>query len=260
MGDVLGIHLVAHLALVDSPRRSVLARLDPDARLTALEEAGPDQEIAALVAASGAGLVVADAPLEVPPGGGRRDAEAVLAWCDVTAFPVSRRRLETVHGGARGVALLPALAAGGRRALEALPDQVLRQIVWERDHPPGGPAMDLARYREAWLGVRPPRYRPKGEGRARPAGTAEAWRILAEAVDLGGWAPRPDPDDWGAIADAAVIDAVLCAYAGLRLQRGEAVLVGAPGRGQVAVPAGADLRARVEATTIRLRAEGAIVP
>jgi predicted nuclease with RNAse H fold len=260
MGDVLGLHLVAHLGLVSSPRRSVVARLGADGRLQGLETAAGDDEIAALVAARDASLIVVDAPLEVPPGGGRRDAEAILAWCDVAAFPVSARRLETVYGGARGVALRPALTAGGRRALEALPDQVLRQIVWERDHPPQGPPMDLAAYRAAWIGVRAPRYRPKGEGRARPAGILEAWGVLAEAVDLCGWAPSPAPDDWAAIADAAVIDAVLCAYAGLRLARGTGVTVGAPGRGVVALAAGADLRDRLDATVARLASEGTIVP
>ena len=259
MGDVLGLHLVAHLGLVSSPRRSVLARLDASGRLAALETAAGDDEVAALVASHDARLVVADVPLEVPEGGGRRDAEAVLAWCDVAAFPVSARRLETVFGGARGVGLRPALTAGGRRAVEALPDQVLREIVWERDHPPDGPPLDLGDYRAAWIGVRAPRYRPKGEGRARPEGVLEAWRILSEAVDLGGWSPAPAPDDWAAIADAAVIDAVLCAYAGLRLRAGTGVTVGSPGRGVVALPAGADLRARLAATTERLAAEGTIV-
>ncbi len=260
MGDVLGLHLVAHLGLVSSPRRSVLARLDAGGRLVALDTAAGDDEVAALVAAQDAPMVVVNAPLEVPAGGGRRDAEAVLAWCDVVAFPASARRLEAVYGGARGVALLPALTAGGRRAVEALPDQVLREIVWERDHPVGGPPMDLADYRAAWIGVRAPRYRPKGEGRARPEGVLEAWRILAEAVNLDGWAPAPGPDDWAAIADAAVIDAVLCAYAGLRLQAGTGVVVGSPGRGVVALPAGADLRARLAATTERLAGEGTILP
>ena len=259
MGDVLGLHLVAHLHLVSSPRRSVLARLGPDGRLCSLETGATDDEIAALVDAHDAGLVVVDAPLEVPGQGGRRDAEAVLSWCDVAAFPVSAKRLETVFGGARGVALRAALTRGGRRAVEALPDQVLRQISWERDHPPDAPPLDLADYRAAWIGVRAPRYRPKGEGRARPDGVLAAWRLLAEVVDTGGWAPAPAPDDWAAIADAAVIDAVLCAYAGLRLEAGTGALVGAPGRGVVALPADANLRGRLERTAERLRAEGTIV-
>lgn len=259
MSDVLGLHLVAQLDLVSSPRRSVLARLDASGRLRALEPAGDDAAIAALVDAQPAPLVVADAPLEVPNATGRRDVETVLAWCDIAAFPVSARRLETVFGGARGVGIAPALTTGGRRAVEALPDQVLRQIAWEAGHPAGDPAIDLADYRAAWLGVRPPRYRPKGVGRAHPQGTLAAWRLMATVVDMDGWAPSADPDDWAAIDDAARIDAICCAYAGLRLARGEAgMCVGAPGLGRVALPVDANLRGRITATLERLRAEGVV--
>ena len=123
-----------------------------------------------------AAWVVVDAPLAVPNARGRRDAERVLAWCDVPAFPVSRERLERVFGGARGVALARALARPGRELRETLPDLVLRELEWEREHPPGAPALDLADYRAAWLAVRAPAYRPKGRGRARPAGMARARR------------------------------------------------------------------------------------
>lgn len=259
MTDALGLHLVAHLDLVDSPRRSVLARLDGGGRLTALQEAAGDAELTAAIAAHETRTLVVDAPLVVPVGAGRRDAEAVLAWCDVPAFPVSARRLETVYGGARGVALAPAFAAGGRDAVEALPDQVLRQIAWERDHPLGQPALPLADYRAAWIGVRAPRYRPKGVGRAHPDGILAAWSLIGEVVDLGGWRPVADPDDWAAIGDAARIDAICCAYAGLRLGRGEAVRVGAPGRGTIVLAADSNLRARVAATVARLASEGTIV-
>jgi predicted nuclease with RNAse H fold len=259
MSDVLGLHLVAHLDLIASPRRSVVARLDAAGRLRALEPAGSDAEILALIDGTDAPLVVADAPLEVTNPTGRRDVEAVLAWCDIPVFPVSERRLDTVFGGARGVGLAPALAHGGRRVREALPDQVLRQIAWEADHPPGSAALDLADYRAAWLGVRAPRYRPKGVGRADPRGVVAAWRLLAGVVDMDGWTPATDPDDWAAIGDAARLDAICCAYAGLRLEQPEGGLcVGAPGLGRVALPVDANLRGRVEATLARLRAEGAI--
>jgi predicted nuclease with RNAse H fold len=259
MSDVAGLHLLAHLDLVSSPRRSVVARLDRSGRLRALEEAAGDAEVIAAVEAQGASLVVVDAPLAVPRAGGRRDAEAVLSWCDVPAFPVSARRLDTVFGGARGVALADRLAGAGRRVLEALPDHVLRQISWEAGRPEGAPAMDLAAYRAAWLGVRAPRYRPKGVGRARPEGVMEAWRLLARVVDMDGWTPAASPGDWEAIADAARIDAICCAYAGLRLEQGAAVVLGTPGRGEMAVPVDANLRARLAATLERLRGEGTIV-
>ena len=237
----------------------MVARLDADGRVRGLDDAADDDEVIALAGAHAADVVVVDAPLAVPDATGRRDAEQVLAWCDVPAFPVSGRRLETVYGGARGVALAPRLAAGGRRVLEALPDQVLRQIAWEAAHPLGDAAIPLADYRAAWLGVRAPRYRPKGVGRAHPDGVLVARRLLAGVVDLDGWTPADAPDDWAAIADAARIDAICCAYAGLRLARGEAVCVGAPGRGTVVLPADANLRARVAATVERLGAEGTIV-
>ena len=259
MADVIGLHLLAHFDLIDSPRRSVVARLDADGRVRGLDDAADDDEVIALAGAHAADVVVVDAPLAVPDATGRRAAEQVLAWCDVPAFPVSGRRLETVYGGARGVALAPRLAAGGRRVLEALPDQVLRQIAWEAAHPLGDAAIPLADYRAAWLGVRAPRYRPKGVGRAHPDGVLVARRLLAGVVDLDGWTPADAPDDWAAIADAARIDAICCAYAGLRLARGEAVCVGAPGRGTVVLPADANLRARVAATVERLGAEGTIV-
>ncbi len=253
-----GLHLVQHLDLIDSPRRSVLATLDGSGRLTGLAQARDDDEVGAIATASGADALVVDAPLVAPEERGRRDAEAVLAWCDVTAFPVSARRLRQVTGGMRAVELAPALAAPGRLLAEALPDQVLRQIAWERGTPPSAPARDLAAYRAEWIGVRAPAYRPKGAGRARPAGTLAAWELLRSVIDMDGWRPGAGDDDWAAIADAAVIDALCCAYAGLRVMRGEGELVGTPARGRIAVPVGADLRARLALTLERLRAEGTV--
>ncbi|MGD9572359.1 MAG: hypothetical protein AB7V62_10765 [Thermoleophilia bacterium] len=258
MTGALGLHLVQHLDLVDAPRRSVLVRLDPEARLRDVDEAAGDEEITALAAAHEAAALVVDAPLVVPADVGRRDAEAVLAWCDVTAFPVSRKRLEQVTGGARGIALAPALAAPGRLLAEALPDQVLRQVAWERDHPLGAEPLPLGDYRAAWVGVRAPVYRPKGAGRARPAGTLAAWELLRDVVDMDGWAPGGGAGDWDAIRDAAVVDAICCAYAGLRAGRGEGLLLGTDDRGIVAVPVDANLRGRLTAALERMRAEGSV--
>ncbi len=258
MKDVVGLHLVAHVDLVDSPRPSVVARLDASARLHTLEHAGGDEQIVDLVAARSPGLVVVDAPLAVPNTEGRRDVEAVLAWCDIPAFPVSARRMEKVFGGARGVDLARALGGSGMRAVEALPDQVLRQIAWESQGSDDGP-LDLAHYRSAWPRVRAPRYRPKGLGRARVEGIRAAWRSLATVVNMNDWRPTEDPDDWTAIGDAACIDAICCAYAGLRLMQGTGLSVGTPARGEVALPVDANLSERLVMTLERLRSEGAIV-
>jgi len=259
MADVLGLHLVQGLDMVSTPRRSALARLDGEGRLTALDLAGPDEEILALARGDDAAALVVDAPLEVPDDRGRRDVEAVLAWCDITAFPVSLRRLEKVHGGARGVALAPALDRPGRALRETIPDAVLRQIAWERDHPLGAAPLDLEEYRAAWLTVRAPAFRAKGAGRARPEGIVAAWRILGEVLDLAGWAPAPPSGDWAAINDAARIDALCCAYAALRMGRSDAhASIGAPGHGQMTLPADANLAGRIALTLARLRGEGAI--
>ncbi|HTI32874.1 MAG TPA: hypothetical protein VL422_04295 [Miltoncostaea sp.] len=256
MSEVAGVHLLQTLELVDTPRSSAVARLDADGRLTALDLASSDDDIVALVDAAAPAAVAVDAPLRVPNDVGRRDVEAVLAWCDVAAFPASRRRLAQVHGGIRGEGLAPRLGAPGRAVLEALPDQVLRQIAWERDHPPDAPAIDLGHYRAAWIGVRAPAYRPKATGRARPDGTLAAWRLLGAVVDLGGWAPGPPADDWAAIADAARVDAICCAYAALRHVRGSAAAI-ATGGPAVTLPADANLAGRVARTVDRLTNEGA---
>ena len=135
---------------------------------------------------------------------------------------------------------------------------MLRQIAWERDHPPGAPAIDLLDYRTAWIGVRAPVFRPKGTGRARPDGTLAAWRLLDGVVDLGGWAPAPPADDWAAIADAARVDAICCAYAALRTVRGSAVSIETGGGSRLTLPADGNLASRVAMTLERLRGEGAI--
>ncbi len=235
----------------------MLARVDDAGRLVSLDTAGPDAEVIALVAAAGADSLVVDAPLAVPDAVGRRDVETVLAWCDVPTFPVSARRLEQVFGGARGVSLAPALAEATGAVGETVPDQVLRQIIWEQTHPVGVPAIDLADYRAEWVAVRPPVYRAKGAGRARPEGTLAAWRLLSDVLDLGGWTPDAAPvDDWAAIDDAARIDALCCAYAALRGRSADGhVAIGATGRGRMVLPADANLRARVALTLERMREE-----
>jgi hypothetical protein len=257
--EVAGLHLLQTLALVGSPRRSAIARLDEAGRLLGLELVDGDDEIVAALPSSAATLAV-DAPLAVPNDASQRDVERVLAWCDAPAFPASRRRLEQVHGGQRGVTLAPRLAAG-RRVVETLPGHVLRQLVWEREHPRGAPPLGLALYRRAWLGVRAPEYRPKGRGRAKPAGLAAAYGLLAEVLDLAGWTPEPEPDDWAALHDAARLDALACAYLAWRLEReGErgTVAIGNPERGLIVLPADANLRNRVAVNLERLRDEGAV--
>ena len=257
MAEIAGVHLLQPLDLVTSPRRSAVAVVDLEGRLTALDLAADDPDLLERIPAE-AGWVVVDAPLAVPNETGRRDVETVLSWCDVPAFPVSARRLAQVHGGARGPGLAAALAREGRTVRETLPDLVLRELAWERDHPPDAPPMDLADYRAAWLGVRAPAYRPKGGGRARPAGLRAAWELLAGVLDLGGWVPQGG-DDWQALHDAARLDALCCAVAGLRLARGgHAVSIGSDALGHLTFPADANLRGRVALTLRRLASEGTL--
>jgi hypothetical protein len=88
---------------------------------------------------------------------------------------------------------------------------------------------------------------------------ARAHELLAGVLDLGGWTPGPAGDDWAALHDAARLDALCCAYAALRLARGEgAATVGDPASGHVAFPADANLRGRVALTVARLAAEGTV--
>lgn len=257
--EAAGLHLLQTLDLVDTRRRSAVARLDQAGRLLALDLVAADDEIVAAIPPAVATLAV-DAPLAVPDEDGQRDLERVLAWCDAPAFPTSRRRLAQVHGGMRGVDLAPRLGAG-RRVVETLPGHVLRQIAWERERPRSGPPLALADYRAEWLPLRAPDYRAKGSGRAKPAGLAPAHRLLAGVLDLRGWAPVADPDDWAALDDAARLDALACAYLAWRLAREGAegtVAIGSPERGMIVLPADANLRERVAVNLERLRAEGAV--
>lgn len=253
----MGLHLLQPLDLVATPRRSALAEVDSAGRLMRLELVAADEEILAALPPAPA-LLVVDAPLVVPNADGSRDLERVLGWCDVSVFPVSARRLDRVMGGARGVVLAPRLRADGRRAVETVPDLVLRQLAWEREHPPGQPDMALVDYRKAWLGVRAPVYRPKGRGRAKHAGLAPAAALLAGALDLDGWSPRASEDDWQALHDAALLDAIACAYAALRAARDEAVTLGGPERGEAVLPADRNLAGRIALHLGRLRAQGAV--
>jgi predicted nuclease with RNAse H fold len=256
MNVALGLHLQQGLDLVGTPPPSVLAVVEAPGRLRSFTELGGDAEVAAALPAPDAPLAV-DAPLWVPNVTGRREVETLLSWLDVPAFPVSRRRLGQLHGGVRGETLLGTLAAGGRRVVETLPDLVLRQLAWERDAGAGAPR-DLADYQEAWLAVRAPRYRPKGAGRAHPAGMAEAHAIISGVLDLGGWAPDAGADDWGAIADAARLDALACAVAALRLLTApeRCLLVRGPSGPAFAAPGDAHLRGRAALHIGRLREGG----
>lgn len=218
-----------------------------------------DDEIAHAVGCDPA-LVLVDAPLAVPNVRGRRDAEHVLAWLDIPAFPVTPERMQRVYGGARGVDLSQGLRDAGHVTAEALPDQVLRQLLWERDHPTGAPSLPLAEYRAEWLGVRPPAFRPRG-GRARNDGLAPARAILSDIVDTGHW-PSPERDgDLADLDEAAAIDAVACAVLAWRCVDGGAWQwgrVGTPAAGCIVVAAGPELLDRARVNTTRLAADGAI--
>ena len=244
---------------METPRRSAVAEVDTSGSLVRLDLAGDDDEVLETLG-PGPALLVVDAPLVVANEGGRRDVEALLAWCDVPLFPVSRRRLAQVMGGLRGADLAPCLGAEGREAWETAPDLVLRQLMWEERGDPDAPPPDMAAYRTAWLGVRAPAFRAKGAGRARPQGFAEAHALLARQIDLGGWAPASRPDEWQALHDAARLDALACAALALRRSQApeRTMALGTPERGRMLVPVDRSLRERIEVNLARLRAEGAV--
>jgi hypothetical protein len=252
----VGLHLLQSLDLVDTPRPSTVAELDPSGALIRLEHFATDAEIVVALGDSPV-LVVADCPLAVPNDAGQRDVERLLAWCDIPVFPVSRRRLQQVFGGLRGVRIAESLV-GTVELVETSPDLVLRQLAWEERHP--GAPLDLADYRERWIALRPPAYRPKGPGRAKPAGIIAAHALLARHVDLQGWLPSGAGDDWNPIRDAAALDAIACAYVTWRatVEPGRVLRIGRPDRGEMLLPVDANLAARIAINLDRLRAEGSV--
>lgn len=240
----------------DPRRPSYVAVLDGDARLLRLVPATTDDEVLSAVPPAAA-VTALDAPLVVANPRGQRPEEHVLSWLDQPVFPSSTERLTRLYGGLRGVGLRDALRGRTGALVETVPDLVLRQLAWERIHPADADPVDLEEYRRAWVGVRAPRYRPKGLGRAVPAGRVAAAGLLADAVDLDGWLPREDPDDWEAIADAAQLDAMACAYLAWRLgtRPNLTVRLGDP-RTPLVIPADANLRRRCELHLARLGAAG----
>jgi len=237
----------------DRRRPSVVVELDRDGAIVEMTFAATVDEIVDAIDGSAA-LVALDAPLAVPNARGRRPVDELLGWLDVPVFPMARERLVTVHGGVRGEEL--AAAAAGTRAelVETVPDLVLRQLAWEAE----ASSVDLATFRARWLGLRPDPYRPKGRGRAKPRGLAPAAALLGRVVDLGGWAPDP-ADDWAAIRDAAVLDAVACAHVAWRavFDAPDATARIATGSGDLLLPCDANLAERIEVNVARMAAEGA---
>lgn len=225
-----------------------------------LIEVTSDDDIVAAVPPGA--LLAVDAPLDIPNETGNRDLEKVIAWCDVPLFPVAGARLDKVVGGRRGADLAERLRTAAARVVEASPELVLRELLFELERAADAPPIDLADYRQAWLETRPPAYRPKGAGRAKPRGLPPARRILAEVLELDGYPPSPDPGDLEAIAEAARIDAIACAYAAYRAiaRPHESVLFGAPGQGEMLIPADANLRGRLEVNLGRMKTAGEVSP
>ncbi len=251
----MGIHLDPTIGDAGF-RKSAVAIVDGDGRLSSSSTAVEDDELAALVPADAA-LIVVDAPLVVPNTEGRRDLERLLEWCDVAVFPTSLARLSKLHGGVRGPRLVGALHPGAPSA-ETPPDLMLRQLAWERASSDAVP--DLAEYRARFLSVRAPLYRPRGRGRADPRGGAIAADLLADALDLGGWRPEERPDDRGAIRDAALLDAVAAAALAHRAvaDPGRVVALRSETEGPYLLPADAPFRERLALNLERLREEGAV--
>ena len=254
----VGIHLNPEMRRDDPPGRSAVAEIGADGVLRSVQMCRSDGEIVALVGDSPA-VVVIDAPIAIPHGtAGRRDMEQVLAWLDIPAFPVTRARLEKVYGGARGPGLRAQMP--DHTVVEGIPDQVIRQLLWEREHPMGTPPLGLADYRAAWLGVRAPAFRPRG-GRARHDGLAPARAVLADAADLAAWPAPERTGDLAALDEAAAIDAVACAITAHRCLHGPAdswARIGTADSGRVLIPAGPDLIARAVVNIARLADEGSI--
>lgn len=260
MSVFCGIHLMPVAGTPDPRRPSCIAALERDGRLIDLVLAASDDEILAAIPPDTSAIAI-DAPLVVANARGQRPVEHVLAWLDQPAFPNSVDRLTRLYGGLRGVRLRDPLRMRAAEVVEALPDLVLRELEWERRHPASDTALPLDEYRTLWLGVRPPRYRPKGLGRAVASGRAAAAALLAEVIDLNHWHPTRDPGDWQAIADAAQLDAMACAYLAWRRATSPAltVRVGDADTPMV-LPADANLRSRAALHMARIAAAQGAAP
>jgi predicted nuclease with RNAse H fold len=224
-----------HLAQKPGTGASVLVEIEAGA-VCAPRQAQSDAEILAALPEAPA-LVVVDAPLAIPNEIGKRDVEAVLLWCDIPAFPVSRRRIQALFGGARGVELARKMLERGYETAETLPDHVTRQLLWERAR--GGRApLDLGAYRERWVQVRTPDERAARE-------------LLGEAIDLTAWPPE---------GNGAELSAVACAYAGWRHLTGlSSIDLGTPDRGRMLLPADTNLVERVAVNVERMWNEGTVL-
>ena len=234
-----------------TPRRSAVARLDPEGRLTALDLAGGDEEIAGPRSAPRPGV----AGGRRPPERARRDAgggtsRRVLAWCDVaglpgvapppgaacTAAPAAwRSRRALARARAARVRRGPARPGAAPDRVGARPSRRARR------------RSDLAEYRAAWLGVRAPVYRPKGAGRARPDGHPAGLAPAGGVIDLGGWAPDAAGRRLGASSTTrpastpSAAPTPRCAWR----RGGRDVHRDAGGGARVALPADANLAERV---------------
>lgn len=250
---VAGLHLDPRLDPAAGSRLSAIAEVVSGGLVRCEVVEGDDEILSALP--SPPALVVVDAPLAIQNATGKRDAEALLAWCDIPAFPVSQRRIQALYGGARGVVLAARMTERGYETAETLPDLVFRQVLWERTRPAGGAPLDLRSYREAWLEIRPPAFRPGRRGLPRDAQVLAAVELLRDVLDLGAW--TPDADRPAHVA--AQLDAIACAYSGWRHATGSVSLeVGTPERGRLLIPADANLAARLAVNAERLRDEGTI--
>lgn len=245
-----GVHLMPVTTAVDTPRPSVVVEIDASGAIAGMAEVRTLDEIAAEVGPAPA-LLVVDAPLRAPDRGGRRTVDELLGWLDTPVLPISRPRLESLYGGVRGEQLAAHPGLRGQTLAESFPDLVLRLLAWERRRP--AETVDLAAFRAEWLGLRPVPYRPKGVGRAKPAGLLPAFDLLADAVDFGGWTPGRE-GDFGAIQDAAVLDAAACAHVAWRAvdgADGDVVHLTADGA-TVILPCDANLAERIEVNRERL--------
>lgn len=247
-----GIHLMPVIGAIATPRPSCVVTVSQAGAVTDITLADTDEAIVAAIP-DGVRVLAIDAPMQVANARGARAVDRLLQWLDVPVFPVSRARLETVFGGARGVRLADAVRTRANDVYETVPDLVLRELEWESSRPDGAPASELGEYRAAWLGLRPPRYRPKGTGRARPDGVLAALALVSTAIDPGGWVPDPDPDDWQAISDAAVVDAMVCAVTAWRAMTApRGTMVVGDGPIPIAVPCDASLAERARINAARL--------